>query len=375
MKIAFVYDTLYPYSKGGGEVRFYEIGKRLTEDNFQVHLYGMKYWKGPDVINKDGIYYHGICPYKKIYTKEGRRSITQAIFFGMHCLKLIKEDFDVIDCCGFPYFSLFSCKLITIFKRKKLYSTWHEVWGKEYWDKYLGILGIFGFLVEKISSRLPDEIISVSELTEFRLKNELRVNKKIQIIPNGIDIKAIKKINPAKEESDVIYAGRLMDFKNVDILIKAIYLIKIQKPDIKCIIIGNGPEETKLKNLAEELNLADNIKFVGFLDQRQVYSYMKSSKIFVLPSTREGFGMVVIEANACGIPVITIDHKDNAAKDLIEEGENGYLCDLDEKEIAKRISNVFENGLDNKTKQVCVDSAGKYDWNHIVNEIERVYLI
>jgi len=166
-----------------------------------------------------------------------------------------------------------------------------------------------------------------------------------------------------------------MDFKNVDILIKAIYLIKIQKPDIKCIIIGNGPEETKLKNLAEELNLADNIKFVGFLDQRQVYSYMKSSKIFVLPSTREGFGMVVIEANACGIPVITIDHKDNAAKDLIEEGENGYLCDLDEKEIAKRISNVFENGLDNKTKQVCVDSAGKYDWNHIVNEIERVYLI
>lgn len=69
---------------------------------------------------------------------------------------------------------------------------------------------------------------------------------------------------------------------------------------------------------------------------------IKSSRVLVLPSTREGFGVVLLEANACGIPVITLDHKDNAARDLIEEGKNGYTCGLDEKQIAERITDVFE---------------------------------
>ncbi|GAI68661.1 unnamed protein product, partial [marine sediment metagenome] len=81
---------------------------------------------------------------------------------------------------------------------------------------------------------------------------------------------------------------------------------------------------------------------------------MKSSKVFVLPSTREGFGIVVIEANACGIPVMTINHKDNAASDLIEEGKNGFVCQLDEKEIAKNIMKVIKNR--NRMKKVCTNS-------------------
>jgi len=101
---------------------------------------------------------------------------------------------------------------------------------------------------------------------------------------------------------------------------------------------------------------------------------MKSSKVFVLPSTREGFGIVVIEANACGIPVVTVDHKDNAAKDLIEEGKNGFVCQLNEEEIAKRIMRILENNSGRKMKEVCMDLAKKYDRDKIVDEIEGVYL-
>jgi glycosyltransferase involved in cell wall biosynthesis len=100
---------------------------------------------------------------------------------------------------------------------------------------------------------------------------------------------------------------------------------------------------------------------------------MKSSKVFVLPSTREGFGIVVIEANACGIPVIAIDHKDNAARDLIEEGKNGFVCQLNEEEIAKRIMKILENSTGQKMKRVCMDSAKNYDWDKIVDRIEEVY--
>ncbi|GAJ09447.1 unnamed protein product, partial [marine sediment metagenome] len=93
----------------------------------------------------------------------------------------------------------------------------------------------------------------------------------------------------------------------------------------------------------------------------------------VLPSTREGFGIVVIEANACGIPVITIDYKDNAARNLIEEGKNGFVCQLNEEEIAQRIMRILENNSCRKMEEACKDLAKKYDWNKIVDEIEGVY--
>jgi len=375
MKITLVYDAIYPYIKGGGEKRFYEIGKRLTKEGHQVHLYGMKFWEGTNVIKQNEMYLHGICKTKKLYTKEGRRSILQAIYFGFHSMKLIKEDFDVIDCCGFPYFSLFSCKLISLIKRKKLFSTWHEVWGKNYWYEYIGWKGYLGYIIEKLAVLMPDKIISVSKHTTHKLKSELNSKKPIYTVPNGIEFDLITKIKPAKEKSDVIFVGRLISSKNIDVLIKSIKLIKKKNPEIKSLIIGDGPEKKKLEALTQKLNLEKNVKFLGILENHDdVYALMKSSKVFVLPSTREGFGIVVIEANACGIPVITINHKDNAARDLIEEGKNGFVCQLNEEEIAKRIIRILINSSGLNMKKVCMDLAKKYDWDKIVDEIEGVYL-
>jgi glycosyltransferase involved in cell wall biosynthesis len=289
-------------------------------------------------------------------------------------MKVIKEDFDVIDCCGFPYFSLFACKLTSIIKKKQLYSTWHEVWGKNYWYEYIGWKGYFGNIIERLAVLMPDKIISVSEHTTYLLKNELNSKKLISTVPNGIEFDLITKIKPAKEKSDVIFAGRLTSHKNVDILIKSIKIIKEKNPEIKSLIIGDGPEKKTLKTLTQKLNLEKNIKFFDFLENHNdVYSLMKSSKVFILPSSREGFGLVVIEANACGIPVITVDHKDNAARDLTEEGKNGFVCQLNEKEIAKRIMRILENNSGRKMKEGCMDLAKKYDWGKIVDEIEGVY--
>ena len=375
MKIALVYDAIYPYIKGGGEKRFYEIGIRLAKKGHQVHLYGMKFWEGANVIKKDEIYLHGICKAKKFYTKKGKRSVLQAIYFGFNSLKIIKEDFDVIDCCGFPYFSLFSCKLISLLKRKVLYSTWHEVWGLKYWREYIGAFSIFSYFIEKLSVLMPNIIISVSQSTARRIKDELGFKKKIYIIENGVDFNKIKKINAAQEKFDVIYVGRLIDFKHIDILIKAIKNLRKQIPTVKCLIIGDGPERENLKALVKKLRLEKNIEFLGFLDNYDdVCALIKSSKVFVLPSTREGFGMIAIEANACGIPVITTDHKDNAAADLIEEGKNGFICRLKEKEIAEKIIWVLRSGSGKNMKKFCIDLAKKNNWDSIVDKIERIYL-
>lgn len=170
-------------------------------------------------------------------------------------------------------------------------------------------------------------MIAVSERTKKDLEM-IGVRKEIKIIPNGIDFVEIEKIRASEEETDIIFAGRLIKEKNVDFLIKAVNLVKKEISNIKCMIIGDGPVRENLVKLSHNLGLEDNIEFTGFLeDHDEVISYMKSSKVFVLPSIREGFGIIALEANAGGLPVVTVNHKRNAACDLINNG-NGFVCDM-----------------------------------------------
>ena len=81
MKIAFVYDVIYPYVKGGVEKRIWELAIRLSARGHNVHIVGMKYWDGPDSVEKDGVTLHGICPSQTLYA-DGRRTIGEAIYFS-----------------------------------------------------------------------------------------------------------------------------------------------------------------------------------------------------------------------------------------------------------------------------------------------------
>jgi glycosyltransferase involved in cell wall biosynthesis len=372
MKISFLSDSVYPYNKGGKETRSYELAEQLAERGHEVNFYTMGFWGNKPIKKLGKITFHRLCKNYLLYNNK-RRSIKQAIIFGFASFKLFKEDFDVLDADHMVYFHLFPAKLACLIKRKPLVITWHEVWGKEYWQKYMGKKGIIGYIMEKLSSKLPNKIISISKLTTSRLVKELGVKKeKIYTIPNAINHKKIQNLAPAKETSDIIFVGRLLGHKNIDVLIKAVNIVKKSNKNIKCIIIGDGPEKENLENLSRKLNLEKNIIFKGVIPKTEnIYRLMKSSKVFVLPSTREGFGITVIEANSCGIPVITISHKDNAAKSLIRDGKNGFVCKLDEKEMARTIEKAMaeHKGM----KRECINSAKQYDWSNIIKQFEEVY--
>lgn len=370
-RIALVYDAIFPFIKGGAEKRFYEIGKRLAQEGNDVHLYGMKSWEGKSVIEYEGMTLHGVCRNYPLYTDSGRRSIFQAIMFGLAVWRLWKEPFDVIDCCGFPYFSLFPLRLITWVRGKKLYSTWHEVWGLEYWKKYLGLLGIFGYIIERCAVLLPDTIISVSDGTSSSIMHKLGRKNNVVVIPNGLDIDKIKDILPAAEKSDLIYVGRLIAHKNIDMLVRATGLLVKNNPELLLMIVGDGPERKNIEKLVAQLQIGKNVRFVGFVeDHDEVLAYMHASKVFVLPSTREGFGIVVIEANTCGLPVITTDHRNNAAKDLIIKDENGIACKSKETLFAEKISLMLKVRKEQLHYQ---KYANPYDWNVILPVISRTY--
>jgi len=372
MKIVFIYDAVYPWIKGGAEKRVYEIAKRLAK-NHEVHWYGIGWWwteNSPQDIELEGIHLHAVCKPIDLYDN-GKRSIKEAIYFSLKLFpELMKENFDIIDCQSFPYFASFVAKLHSSLRRSVLILTWIEVWD-DYWYEYLGKIGFFGKLVEKMSSHLTSNLIAISKKTKEDLI-KIRWKKGIEIIPAGIDLRKIEKINPSEERSDVIFAGRLIENKNVDFLIKAVDLVVKKFPDLRCTIIGDGPERENLEKLTSNLGIKNNIKFLGSSeDHDELISHLKSSKVFVLPSTREGFGIVVIEANACGLPVVIIDHEMNAARDLINNNINGFISKLSKKDIAEKIVKGLE--MKGMMQEKCVENAKKYDWNFIVNLLEKFY--
>jgi glycosyltransferase involved in cell wall biosynthesis len=373
-KLALVYDAIYPYVKGGGERRFYEMGIRLAKSDFEVHLYGMKFWDGPNVIERDGMYLHGIMKARPLYNKSGKRTISQALLFGLASFKLLGAKFDVIDCSGFPYFSLFPAKLAAVIKSKPLYSTWHEVWGKKYWKEYLGKLGFIGYWVEWMASRLPNTIIANSQHTADLLVTDLGTKRKIAVIPNGINTEIINSVKPSKQTSDIIYAGRLMKFKNLSLLLESISQLKTDGEIYECLIIGDGPDKKRLVNQAKKLKINNQIKWLGFIeDHNEVYALIKSSKVFVQPSKREGFGIVAIEANACGIPVLTTNYPKNATKDLIVDGKNGYIVEPKSTDLADKITNAI-NKID-KLRLTSTRSTKHLNWKYLSNKQLKVYSI
>jgi glycosyltransferase involved in cell wall biosynthesis len=165
----------------------------------------------------------------------------------------------------------------------------------------------------------------------------------------------------------------LLPNKNVDLLIRAVKLIKRTKPDIRCLIVGDGPERENLEQLVDELKLQQNVTFFNFLeDHNELFALMKSSKMFVLPSVREGFSLVAIEANACGIPVITTAHEQNAASELIFAGRNGYLANLDVKHLARQMRMVLKvNGL--VPRETLEDEFKTYRWKQAAASVEQAF--
>lgn len=374
MKIAFIYDAMYPWVTGGAEKRVYELATRLAHQGHEVHCYSWGWWwhdQGEGDLIYDGIHLHGVGQPMELY-QDDKRSIKEALLFAWKLFPVLnRENFDIVDCQGFPFFSCFVAKQHAMRGKSKLVITLLEVWG-DYWYQYLGKLGFFGKLVEKITLHLSNRLISISPKTERELQKARRVDDAV-IIPPGINFQEIREIKgEPQKEVDVIYAGRLINDKRVDLLINSLTHVKESLGKINCLIVGEGPEEENLRELTRQLGLEDSVEFKGFLDEyHDLISCFKSSRIFVLPSQREGFGMVVVEANACGLPVVVIDNPLNAAVDLIENGKNGFVAHASPEDLADKIIKSLQQS--NEMEEPCIESARQYDWDEIIQNLEKFY--
>ena len=366
MRIAYVYDAVHPWETGGVQKRVWELARRLADDH-DVHWYGLHYWDGPSTIEREGVTLHGVMDATELYV-DGRRSIPEAVRFSARlAAPLLKRSFDVIDCQEFPYFPAFTAKAGSVLRDATLAVTWHEVW-TSYWYEYLGWRGAFGDAVERVVARVPDVHLAVSERTR-RDAADIGVAD-AELVPNGVSLAEIEAVPPADEPVDLLFTGRFIPEKHPELVVRAVDRLRETGRDIRCVMVGDGPERETVASLVSELGLAEHVSTPGVIeDYEDVLGLMKAADVFVLPSEREGFGITVLEALACGTPVVTASHPRNAARELVVPGETGAVCALSAGSLAAGVRRA-RTGAD---PSACVETARQYEWDRIADQVESLY--
>ncbi len=238
-----------------------------------------------------------------------------------------------------------------------------------------GFKSPFSSLLKRFIIKNSDSITCVSNALKQEVVN-LYEKDNIRVIPMGIDtarFDSAKYNHTVKEKYKItagflLFTGRLVEKKGLYYLIKAFPEVLKEFPDIKLLIIGDGPEKTKLLELTKDLNLNKNIIFTGAVLHKNLPGYFAAADIFIGPSITvssgdsEGFGLVFAEALSCQTPVITTDLP--AIADIVQNNINGFAVEQkNSKQLAKKIILLLKNP--DKTKQM-----GKNGRKFIVNNFE-----
>ncbi|MDS0261446.1 glycosyltransferase family 4 protein [Haloarcula sp. S1CR25-12] len=371
MRIAFVSNVVYPFVTGGAEKRIHEIGTRLADNGHEVTVYGRHYWDGPAEITHEGMTLRAAAPSAELYDGD-RRSITEALDFAARLVPTLRrhlrnDEHDVVVASVFPYFPVLSTKLTALGTETPLVTTWHEVWG-DYWEEYLGRLGPFGKLAEGVTARTPQHPVAISGITADRLADLGPDRGDIEIVPNGIDTDQIRSAPLPDEGYDVLFAGRLIEHKNVDLLLEAFDAVA-GGTDLTLGVIGDGPERDALEATAASLDHADRVEFLGFLEEYDdVLGHMRVADVFASPSTREGFGLTFAEAMAADCTVIAADHPDSAADEVL--GNAGFLAEPTVESVRETLDRAVDG---DRPPSDPVARADKFDWDRVATRALSVF--
>jgi glycosyltransferase involved in cell wall biosynthesis len=361
-----VLEFFVPHYNGGGEHRYHEIAKRLVSLGHQVDLLTMRVKDVPEYEDIDGINVYHIGP---IINNPPQRSFGAFLRYLFSVSSwLLHHDYDVVDAQA--YSPLLSSSIVSRITKTPLIGTIHDTSSSSN-DQWIQSSRTANFMEKFLVNLKFNKIITVSHATKNSLVNDFGVDaSKIEILYNGVDIKKYDSVTvDGTVENQIIFIGRFAPHKHVDHLIRSVHEIKKVIPSIQLLIIGKGEEKDALIDLTNQLNLEDNVTFKQNLSDEELIQSIKESEILVLPSTREGFGMVLAEANACYKPVIT--YASGGTVEVVQDGYNGFLI---QSEDTQCLTNKIRELLENKDLQENYGLNGRrkveqdFDWDKIVNQ-------
>lgn len=335
---------------GGAEVHFYEIFKRIVAKGHQVTLLCCAHRDLPGEEEIDGI---------KII-RSGHRN-----FFNFHVPWLYRKyrkanHYDIVidDINKIPFYS-------PLFVNEPLIGIIHHLFGASIFIESSLPVAIYVALAERLIPKIYRHISMavVSNSTKLELVQKGFSADQIDLVYNAVDRDAYHYLPDRKASAPLVgYLGRIKRYKSVNHLIQAFEIVRRAIPEAKLLIIGDGDHLPELKKLVVRLKLDQTVTFAGALQHDQKIDSLNQMWLAVNPSPKEGWGLTVIEANCCGVPVIAANSP--GLRDSVVAGKTGLLYPYgDYQRLAELIIEVIQkNELRNYFSKECMTWAQQFDW-------------
>lgn len=347
-----MYDCLFPYTVGGGERWLRGVAQRLAAEGHEVSYLTLRQWDRGAAPESFGVRVIVGGPRMALYV-DGRRRILPPLAFGAGAfwhLLCHGRSYDVVHTAAFPFFSLLAAAATRRLHRFALVVEWYEVWTPSYWQEYLGRAGgRIGHAIQRLCVRVPQRAICFSRLHATRLRAE-GLRGAVTVLEGmyaPADATAASRNPPAREPAarEVIFAGRHIPEKRVPDLVDALVVARDRLPQLRATIFGDGPQRPEVLSRIAAAGAGEWLRAPGFVSAEELDAGMRGALCMVLPSSREGYGIVVVEAAAAGVPTVLVAGPDNAAVELIEEGGNGTIAPSSSPaDLADAIVRVAEAG-------------------------------
>lgn len=349
MRVCLVYDHLFPQTVGGAERWMRDLALHLAESGHDVTYLTMRHWEDGETPRLAGVRVVGLTDAGRVYG-EGRRTLGPPLRFGIAVARHLARNgssYDVVHTASFPYFPLLAAGVLRRRGSYELFVDWHEVWTREYWRRYAGTLaGRIGWIVQRACVRLRHGAYCMSQMHAQRLIAE-GYRGMPTILPGlyagSVEPTPTGRVDPAR----VVYAGRHVREKRVDVLVRGFARAREQHPDLRLDLYGDGPERSRIEALVRDLGLTAAVRVLGHRPEEEVSRAMAGAACLATASEREGYGLVVVEAAARGTPSVVVAGPENAAVELIHEGVNGAVAATSSPEdVAAALVSVISAGVD-----------------------------
>lgn len=322
---------------GGAEAASHEHAKAWVKSGHSVTLFTSLFKGGLGRENMDGV--NIVRRGNEVFGVHIRAFFWY--FFGKHP----KFDLVIDEIHGIPFFT-------PLYVRGKklcfIHEVAKEVWKLNPWSFPFNLIPyLFGTIFEPFVFRLvykDQKFMTVSDSTKDDLVNWGILPKNIKVIRNGVTVYLPKPFPKKEKLKTVMFLGALTKDKGIEDAIRAFELIGKSDPNWQFWIVGKGEENyvKKLKTMILSLNLKDKVKFWGYVSEKKKFELLARAHILVNPSVREGWGLVVVEANKVGTPVVV--YKSPGLVDSTKNGQSGIILDENSPHaMAKSIIKLINN--------------------------------
>ncbi|MDQ3672591.1 MAG: glycosyltransferase family 4 protein [Actinomycetota bacterium] len=342
-----MYDHLFPQTVGGAERWMRDLALHVAANGHEVTYVTMRHWDDSARPELAGVHVLGLTPAGRVYRRE-RRTLMPPVRFGLAVARHLWRngaEYDIVHMASFPYFPLLAASAIGRRRKYELVVNWIEVWTKEYWQRYAGrAVGTTGWLVQRSCAHMPHTAYCFSRLHAERLRATGYTGEPI-ILPGLYAGSAAPTPADEVDPALVVYAGRHVQEKRIDAVVRAFALARDDKPGLRLELYGDGPTRASIEALVRELGLTSAVRLLGQRPEAEVAAAIARAACLVTASEREGYGLVVVEAAARGTPCVVVAGPENVATELVADDVNGVVSpDASPEALALALARVLDAG-------------------------------